>query len=250
MIAVLSDLFPYLLSTSQSPVTVAVLCIFFQSVECWELNLTCVLLLFRTHKQIVHCPCSTCVHVLSVCGGSSCFCNIMLCNAISWGPENGCAEQLPRPHQCDGCWALLHGCCVLLRDAVPYSMDAVPYSLVLFLTSCLSFLLFWFTSSGFCIEYKRLLFCNAKFIRFLLLCKPSYRVSFSTPKLIEGFQFSSSAYMDVLWFSVSLFFSLLPSSLPLLSFTFPLVCISVQFGNNSDVIGTRQVHRSPCPYST
>lgn len=47
---VLSDLFPYLLSTSQSPVTVAVLCIFFQSVECWELNLTCVLLLFRTHK--------------------------------------------------------------------------------------------------------------------------------------------------------------------------------------------------------
>lgn len=150
-----------------------------------------------------------------------------------------------------------------VMDAGPYSMDAVFYSVMLCLTPwmlCLTpwysssplayHLLFWFTSSGFCIEYKRLLFCNSKFIRFLLLCKPSYRVSFSIPKLIEGFQFSSSAYMDVLWFSVSLFFSLLPSSLPLLSFTFPLVCISVQFGNNSDVIGTRQVHRSPCPYST
>lgn len=116
---VLSDLFPYLLSTSQSPITVAVLCIFFKSVECWELNLTCVLLLFRTHKQIVHCPCSTCVHVLSACGGSSWFCNIMLCNVISWGSENGCAEQLPRPHQCDGCWALLHGCCALLPGTLP-----------------------------------------------------------------------------------------------------------------------------------
>lgn len=120
MIAILSDLFPYLLSTSQSPVTVAVLCIFFKSVECWELNLTCVLLLFRTHKQIVHCPCSTCVHVLSACGGSSWFCNIMLCNVISWGPENGLQSSYIGPTSVmDAGPFLLHGCCALLPGTLP-----------------------------------------------------------------------------------------------------------------------------------